>query len=135
MEGKNKHVAQECEDLKAKLDRSNNDIYSHLVDDYAHLSADYGHLIDDYDHLEIYKDLRDIYQELLEKVYDFINEYEYYVGKCKRLLFEEEVKQLKRDIDNYQHEIDEFWKAQRAGDDKKLDELWKARFEGVDTEF
>lgn len=135
MESKNKHVAQECEDLKAKLDKLNNDIYSHLVDDCAHLNADYGHLVDDYAHLEICNKLSAIYEHLLNKFFDFIDEYEYNIEKCKNLLLEEEVKQLKRDIDNYQHEIDEFWKAQRAGDDKKLDELGKARFEGVDTEF
>lgn len=113
MESKNNHVAQECEDLKAKLDKLNNDIYSHLVDDCAHLNADYGHLVDDYAHLEICNKLSAIYEHLLNKFFDFIDEYEYNIEKCKNLLLEEEVKQLKRDIDEYkckvedsQHEID-----------------------------
>ena len=95
MEGKNKHVEQQCEDLIAKLDMSNEYIHWRLADVLDNLSADYRHL-DDCANLGTCNQLRDIYGDVLNKFFDFIDKYDAATEKCKKLLLEEKAKQRRK---------------------------------------
>lgn len=90
-----KHVAQECEDLIAKLDENNEYIHWRLADVLDNLNADYR-CLDHCVNLGCCNQLRDIYGDVLNKLFDFIDRYDAATEKCKKLLLEEKAKQSRK---------------------------------------